>query len=106
MTSEKKSCRCKGNCCSKNKKQVTIISDHCFKILETGDAECKVLETNLLEACKALHLLVSIVYVREAEIIALYGNPASPALFLDDELVSSGQVLSVEEIKEIILVNI
>lgn len=72
------------------------------KILGTGCPSCKKLEANTIEALKELKMLASIVKVTEIDEIMSYGIMTPPALVLDEQLLSFGQVPSVAEIKELI----
>ncbi len=63
------------------------------------------LEENVLKLCQEMNKLVNIKHVKDFSGIATYGVMSTPALVLDEEVVSSGCILTVDEVKEIILEN-
>ena len=73
-----------------------------FKVLGSGCKKCSQLEANVEAACQALKLDASIEHVRDFVVISSYGVLSTPALVLNEELVSSGNLLTVEDIKTII----
>ncbi|KHD44624.1 thioredoxin family protein [Streptococcus hongkongensis] len=103
---EEKECKC-GNCkCGKaSQGNILEVSDHTFKILGSGCKKCMTLEQNVLQACKEMNKLVNIKHVTDFSDIAAYGVMQTPALVFDEDVVSYGKVLTVEEVKEIILEN-
>lgn len=73
-----------------------------IKILGSGCANCKKLKENTEEALKALRLSTPIEEVKDIDAIINYGVMKTPALVIDEQVKSSGRVLSVEEIKKIL----
>lgn len=72
------------------------------KILGTGCPKCKKLEANAKEAVKALGITATVEKVTDLNDIMKYDVMLTPGLVVDEEVKSSGKVLSVEKIKKII----
>ena len=70
------------------------------KILGSGCKNCKALEDNAAEALKQLGQTADIEKVEDFKRIASYGVLKTPGLVIDEKLISSGKVLSVDQIKE------
>ena len=77
-----------------------------FKVLGSGCKKCNQLEANVEAACQALKLDASIEHVRDFVVISSYGVLSTPALVLNEELLSSGKLLTVEDIKTMMKENI
>jgi small redox-active disulfide protein 2 len=73
-----------------------------IKILGSGCANCKRLEENAKKALKELRMDAKVVKIIEYRDIASYGVMRTPALVIDDMVVSYGRVLTVSEIISII----
>ncbi|WP_305043980.1 thioredoxin family protein [Geoalkalibacter sp.] len=71
-----------------------------IKILGTGCAKCHKLEENAKAAAAALGLDCEFEKVSNINDIVKFGILAMPGLVVDDKLVSSGKVLSAEDIKK------
>jgi len=74
-----------------------------IKILGTGCPKCRKLESNAREALKQAGITASVEKVTKLNDIMQYNVVITPALVIDEELKSSGKVLSVEQIKELII---
>lgn len=72
-----------------------------IKILGTGCANCNKLEENVKQALTKLDLDMEIAHVKDFSEIAKYGVMRTPALVLDDKVLSMGKVLSEEEVIEL-----
>ena len=72
-------------------------------ILGTGCPKCKKLAQNVEEAVKELSIDAKILKVTNIDEIMNYGVMMTPALTVDDEVISAGKVLGKEEIKKILL---
>ena len=68
------------------------------KILGGGCAKCNQLEANTLEALEALGQDTSIEHVKDYARIASYGVMTTPALVYKGKVLSTGRVLSSQEI--------
>ena len=73
-----------------------------IKILGSGCAKCNLLETNTKQALQQLGLYEDLGHVRDFVKIAAYGVMSLPAIVFNDKVISSGKVLNVEEIKELL----
>ena len=73
-----------------------------IKILGTGCPNCKILEKNTKEAIEELNLKAEVEKVTDIKEIMEYGIMSTPALVVDEKVVSYGKVLSSEEIKKLL----
>lgn len=73
-----------------------------IKILGTGCPNCRTLESRAKEAAFQLNLEANFEKVEDIEKIISYGIMKTPALVINENVVVSGRVPSVEEIKEIL----
>lgn len=70
-----------------------------IKILGGGCPKCKKLAQNAEEAADSLGLNYEIEKITDHNQYAQYGVMITPALVIDEKLVSAGKVLSVDKIK-------
>ena len=73
-----------------------------IQILGTGCSRCKNLTENAEKAVKDLEGDYEVIKVTDLKEILRFGILMTPALVVDNEVKSSGKVLSPEEIKAII----
>jgi small redox-active disulfide protein 2 len=73
-----------------------------IEILGTGCSKCATLEKNTLEAISKLDGFHEVKKVEDIVEIMNYGVMSTPALVVDKSVKSSGKVLSVDEILEIL----
>lgn len=73
-----------------------------IKILGTGCPKCKKLEASALLAIEQAGLEATVEKVTDLNKIMDYGVIMTPALVIGDKVVSSGKVISPEEIKTLI----
>lgn len=73
-----------------------------IKILGTGCPNCKILEKNTKEAVEDLKLKADIEKETDIAKIMEYGIMSTPALVIDEKVVSYGKVLSSDEIKKLL----
>ena len=73
-----------------------------IEILGVGCPKCKELTANAETAVKELNIAAEISKVTDIDKIVGYGIMMTPALVVDGAIVSSGKVLSVDNIKKII----
>lgn len=92
--------------CSTEKLEKATVKDSGIKILGSGCAKCNKLEESVKQALLELNLNLPIEHVRDFEQIALYGVMSTPALVINNEVVSFGKVLSVEEVKHILKIKL
>lgn len=70
-----------------------------IKVLGSGCANCKALESNAIEALEHLGLTPTVEKVTDYGAIAAYGVMSTPALVIDDVVVVAGRVPSVAELQ-------
>lgn len=73
-----------------------------IKILGGGCANCKKLEENTKKALKELRIDAKVIKVKEYKDIMSYGVMRTPALVINERVVSYGRVLIVNEIINIL----
>lgn len=69
-----------------------------IEILGTGCKKCHQLEANAREAVAAHNLAAEIVHITDMMQIVERGVMATPALVVNDEVVSQGKILTPDEI--------
>jgi len=74
-----------------------------IEILGTGCPKCKQLTANAEEAVKLAGVSAEVVKVTDLDKITDYGVMMTPAVVIDGKVVSSGKLLSVEEVRKIII---
>lgn len=73
-----------------------------IQILGTGCAKCKALTANAEQAIEELGLSAEIEKVEDIAEIARMGVAMTPGLAVDGQVKSSGHLLSVRQVKEIL----
>jgi len=73
-----------------------------IKILGTGCTKCNHLETATRAAVTELGLDIEIEKVTDPREIVSWGVMSTPALVVDEEVVSVGKVLSAAEVKQLL----
>lgn len=73
-----------------------------IKILGTGCEKCKTLEDAVRKTVAEMNIDANITKVEDIMDIMEYGILRTPGLVIDEEVVASGRMLSVNEIKEFI----
>jgi len=73
-----------------------------IRILGTGCPKCKKLEENARAAISALGKDIAVEKVTDLDKIMDYGVMVTPALVIDDHVVSSGKLLTSDEIAKLI----
>ena len=73
-----------------------------IQILGTGCAKCKALTANTEKAIEELGIHAEIEKVEKIRDIARMGVAMTPGLAVDGQVKSSGHLLSVEQVKEIL----
>ncbi|WNF38404.1 thioredoxin family protein [Bacillaceae bacterium IKA-2] len=74
-----------------------------IKVLGTGCKKCKQLEERVKEVLEETSIEANIEKVEDIQEIIKYGVMSTPALVIDGKVVSSGKVLSVKELKKILV---
>ena len=89
---EETTCGCGKGCdCGTNQVEVAEITS--VKVLGGGCEKCNQLEENVAEAMKELGIEIDIVKVKDFAEIAAMGVMSTPALAINDKVVSYGKVL-------------
>jgi len=73
-----------------------------IKVLGSGCPKCMTLEKNVKTAINNKKSSDEVTHLKEIEKILDYGVMSTPALVIDEKVVSSGKVLSVSEIEELL----
>ena len=73
-----------------------------IKILGGGCPKCKVLYNNAASAVRELELVAEIIKVEDFSEITKYNVMSTPALVIDEKVISYGKVLSPKQIKELL----
>ena len=73
-----------------------------IKILGTGCPKCKKLEENAKEAVQLAAIEAKVVKVTDMNDIMDHGVMMTPALVIDEKVVSSGKLLDPDTIKEML----
>ncbi len=73
-----------------------------IKILGTGCTKCETLSNNTKEAVAKTGIFAQVEKVEDLMKIMEYGVMSTPALVINEEVKSTGKVLSVDEIIELI----
>lgn len=73
-----------------------------IKVLGTGCASCKTLEKNVRTAVTEMKLQASIEKIEDIQKIMEYGVMSTPALVIDEKVVSAGKKLSLTEIENLL----
>ena len=73
-----------------------------IKILGTGCRNCQLLDQNVREAVKNKNVNAKIEKVEDIPSIMKYGVMSTPALVIDEKVVSAGKRLSVKDIEKLL----
>ena len=76
-----------------------------IKVLGTGCARCKSLEKLTINAVAELNITANIEKVEDIQEIMKYGIIRTPGLIINNKIVLSAQIPSLQELKEIITKN-
>ncbi|MBD9090067.1 MAG: thioredoxin family protein [Oscillospiraceae bacterium] len=100
---EEKSCCCGGSCTPEKMVEAEAAKTIAgVKVLGSGCAKCHALEDATRAALAELHMETTIDHVTDFSQIATYGVMTTPALVVDDKVVSYGKVLKKDEAKALI----
>ena len=99
MVKEQSSC-CGGTCNEESVEAAkeTLSSGASVKVLGSGCDKCNALEKNVKEALSELGMTDKIDHVTDFGQIAAMGVMSTPALVIDNKVVSMGKVLSKDEV--------
>ncbi len=76
-----------------------------IKVLGTGCPKCKSLEKNVRDAVTELGINADVIKVEDIIEIMNFGIISTPGLVINNKVVSSGHLLSLNQVKEIIRKN-
>lgn len=98
------SCCCEVGCDTESvSKEVSVNKEgESVKVLGSGCAKCNQLEANVKTALEQLGMDTTIDHVVDFSQIAAYGVMSTPALVVDEKVVSYGKVPKVEEVVKIL----
>ena len=100
---ETKSCCCGGSCTPETMKQAEAAKGVSgVKVLGSGCAKCNALESAVREALAELGMDTTIDHITDFTQIAACGVMTTPALVVDDKVVSYGKVLKKDEASALI----
>ena len=102
MLFKKKENVCACNCSKNAEEKNNMEASENILILGSGCANCNKLEKNVRKAVEDIGENFSVGHVTDFTQIAKYGVMATPALVVNGEVVSSGRVLTVQEVKNIL----
>jgi len=85
-----------------NKQKENVNLDARVKVLGSGCKKCIQLEENVKQAMEEKNIKEEVGHIYEMASIASYGVMSTPALVIDDKVVSSGKVLSAEEVAKLL----
>jgi len=77
-----------------------------IKVLGIGCVKCKALEKSVREAVEEMNIQANVTKVQDIVEILDYGILRTPGLVINEKVVSSGHILSVSQVKEIIAKNL
>lgn len=77
-----------------------------IKILGTGCSKCVFLVKSVEEALSELNINAEVIKITDIAEIVSYGVMSTPALVIDEKVVSASKVLSLEQAKVLIASNI
>jgi small redox-active disulfide protein 2 len=98
-------CDCNGSCCDGNDAGSRSDAGEkglVVKVLGSGCKNCITLADNLKKALEELHMVADIVKVTDFGEITRYGVMSTPALVVNEKVVSYGKVLKPQEIIQIL----
>ncbi len=73
-----------------------------IKVLGPGCPKCMSLERNINTALERLGLTAHVEHIKDMNIIMSFGVMVTPALVIDDNVVSSGRALTPDQVTRII----
>ena len=100
MVKEQSNCTCVGTCNEENVEAVkeTLSSGASVKVLGSGCDKCNALEKNVKEALSELGMTDEVDHVTDFGQIVAMGVMSTPALVIDNKVVSMGKVLGKDEV--------
>lgn len=87
----------------KNKDEEVYNPNARIKVLGSGCQKCMALEKNVKIAIANTNSRDEVTHLKEIEKILEYGVMSTPALVIDEKVVSSGKLLSVNDIEKLLM---
>lgn len=99
-----KICSSNGGCSvsDEEKMRVSDGTGISIKVLGSGCKNCQALLENTKEAVSALHLPADIEYITDMQRVAQYGVMSTPALVVNEQIVSMGRVLKTADVQKLL----
>ncbi len=96
-------CSCGGACSDQNTQEFQLSDEiKSVKVLGSCCKNCHILKENTDAALKELGLNINAEYVTDIQKIMAYNILSTPALVINEQVISAGKVLSSAEIKKMI----
>lgn len=73
-----------------------------IKVYGSGCKGCQTLHQNVIDALAEMNIAADVQYITDMQKIMETGIMSLPGLAVNDKIVSSGRVLSVEEVKKLL----
>ena len=73
-----------------------------IKVLGTGCANCKKTKAVIADAVQEMHLDLKVIEVQDIPSIIAYGVMSTPAIVIDEKVVSTGRVPAKSQVMEMI----
>ncbi len=86
-----------------SQEKIQVKGDYTIKVLGSGCKSCQTLFSNLQDAVKNLDIKADTVHVTDMAQLAEYGIMTTPALVINDKVVSTGKVLKSGDIEKLIV---
>ncbi len=96
------SCSCGGACNENAGSEKISVEISSIKVLGSGCKNCHTLKANVDEALKELGINIQTEYVTDMQKILSYNILSTPALVINEKVVSTGRVLSVKDVMDIL----
>lgn len=93
-TSEATEIKLEKECCKKS-----VDGIYCIKILGSGCKSCHALLESVKEAVRSMGLTIEVEYVTDMKKIMQYGVMSMPALVVNEQVISMGKVLKVDDVE-------
>ena len=97
----KKSCGCSTCKCENNDNNEEKTNGQ-IKILGSGCKNCINLENNVLKALEKLNIDMNVLHVKDFVEISNYGVMSTPALVINEQVVSQGKEIKKKEVGDIL----
>lgn len=73
-----------------------------IKILGGGCTKCDLLYKHTQEALLELNIVANVKRIHDYDVIASYGIMSTPALMVDEKILSTGRVLTAKKVQELL----